>query len=104
MWRSTRWRGGAGRCRRSRGTPAATQDGAQVPGRARRTARAVGELPRFDVGRLKGTESAIWQLTAIDVASSFAWAELVICKPGNPTAQQTSRLAKRVGGVDGLIA
>jgi len=29
---------------------------------------------------LRGTEGAIWQLTAIDACSSFAWAELVICK------------------------
>ena len=56
----------------------------------------------FYVGRLRGTEGAIWQLTAIDIASSFAWAELVICKnarpghAGNPGAEQTSRLARRV--------
>lgn len=64
-----------------------------------------GELVGIDcfyVGRLTGTEGAIWQLTAIDIASSFAWAELVICKhtkpgyPGNPSASQTSRLARRV--------
>ena len=51
-----------------------------------------GELVGIDcfyVGRLKGTEGAIWQLTAIDIASSYAWAELVICKQGNPTAPQT---------------
>jgi transposase len=58
-----------------------------------------GELVGIDcfyVGRLKGTEGAIWQLTAIDIASSYAWAELVICKQGNPTARQTSVLARRV--------
>jgi transposase InsO family protein len=58
-----------------------------------------GELVGIDcfyVGRLKGTDGAIWQLTAIDVASSYAWAELVICKNGNPTARQTSQLARRV--------
>ena len=58
-----------------------------------------GELVGIDcfyVGRLKGTEGAIWQLTAIDIASSYAWAELVICKQGNPTAKQTSKLAQRV--------
>ncbi|MGH3093845.1 MAG: helix-turn-helix domain-containing protein [Gaiellaceae bacterium] len=58
-----------------------------------------GELVGIDcfyVGRLRGTEGAIWQLTAIDVCSSFAWAELVICKQGNPTAAQTSTLARRV--------
>ncbi len=50
----------------------------------------------FYVGRLKGTEGAIWQLTAIDISSSYAWAELVICKQGKPTAEQTSKLAQRV--------
>ena len=52
----------------------------------------------FYVGRLKGTNGAIWQLTAIDVCSSYAWAELVICKQGNPTARQASKLALRVAG------
>jgi transposase InsO family protein len=58
-----------------------------------------GELVGIDcfyVGRLRGTEGAIWQLTAIDIASSFAWAELVVCKHGYPSAKQTSRLARRV--------
>ena len=58
-----------------------------------------GELVGMDcfyVGRLRGTDGAIWQLTAIDVYSSYAWAELVICKQGNPTAKQTSALARRV--------
>jgi transposase len=61
-----------------------------------------GELVGIDcfyVGCLRGTEGSIWQLTAIDIASSFAWAELVVCKqshPGSPTAKQTSRLARRV--------
>jgi transposase InsO family protein len=58
-----------------------------------------GELVGIDcfyVGRLRGTQGAIWQLTAIDIASSYAWAELVICKQGNPTALQASKLARRV--------
>jgi len=41
-----------------------------------------GELVGIDcffVGRLAGTRGAVWQLTAVDVASSFAWAELVSC-------------------------
>jgi transposase InsO family protein len=38
----------------------------------------------------------VWQLTAIDVASSFAWAELLTCPRGNPTGVQTARLARRV--------
>jgi transposase InsO family protein len=58
-----------------------------------------GELVGMDcfyVGRLRGTEGAVWQLTAIDIASSFAWAELVVCKQRNPTGRETSRLARRV--------
>jgi len=58
-----------------------------------------GELVGIDcfyVGRLRGTEGAIWQLTAIDIASSFAWTDLVVAKQGNPTARQTSKLARRV--------
>ena len=58
-----------------------------------------GELVGMDcffVGRLQGTKGSVWQLTAIDVASSYAWAELVSCPHGNPTGAQTSRLARRV--------
>src|SRR5919106_3919963 len=58
-----------------------------------------GELVGFDcffVGRLRGTDGAVWQLTAIDCYSSYAWAELVVCRRGNPTARQTSALARRV--------
>jgi transposase InsO family protein len=58
-----------------------------------------GELVGIDcfyVGRLRKTDGAIWQLTAIDIASSYAWAELVVCKQGNPTALQASKLAERV--------
>lgn len=36
----------------------------------------------FIVGRLRGTKHPVWHLTAIDVASSFAWAELVTCPRG----------------------
>lgn len=57
-----------------------------------------GELVGIDcfyVGRLRGTEGAIWQLTAIDICSSFAWAELVVAKQGSPAARQTSKLARR---------
>lgn len=58
-----------------------------------------GELVGFDcffVGRLRGTQGAVWQLTAIDCYSSYAWAELVVCATDNPTAKQTSKLARRV--------
>ena len=58
-----------------------------------------GELVGMDafyVGRLSGTKGAVWQLTAIDVHSSYAWAEPVSCPRGNPTGEQTSKLARRV--------
>jgi transposase InsO family protein len=62
-------------------------------------AQRPGELVGIDcffVGRLQGTKGSVWQLTAIDVASSYAWAELVSCPRGNPTGLQTSKLARRV--------
>jgi transposase InsO family protein len=57
-----------------------------------------GELVGLDcffVGRLKGTHGVVWQLTAIDCYSSYAWAELVVCAK-DPSATQTSKLARRV--------
>lgn len=62
---------------------------------ANRPGELVG-MDSFFVGRLSGTKGAVWQLTAIDVASSFAWAELVTCPRGNPTGEQSSKLARRV--------
>jgi hypothetical protein len=61
--------------------------------------RAAGRVVGIDclyVGRLRGTADAIWQLTAIDCYSSFAWAQLVVYTQGNPTALQASTLARRV--------
>lgn len=58
-----------------------------------------GELVGMDcfyVGHLHGTKGAVWQLTACDTYSSFAWAELVVCPAGQPTGRQTSALARRV--------
>ncbi len=58
-----------------------------------------GELVGMDcffVGRLRGARHPVWQLTAIDVHSSYAWAELVSCPTGHPTGAQTSKLARRV--------
>jgi transposase InsO family protein len=57
-----------------------------------------GELVGFDcfhVGRLQGTTGRVWQYTAIDLASSYTWAELHTT-PLNPSARLTSRLARRV--------
>jgi transposase InsO family protein len=62
---------------------------------AERPGELVG-LDCFFVGRLHGTKGTVWQLTAIDVASSYAWAELVRCPSGQPGTAQTSRLARRV--------
>ena len=49
----------------------------------------------FYVGRLQGVKGTVWQYTAIDVASSYTWAELWTT-PRNPAALRTSRLARRV--------
>jgi transposase InsO family protein len=59
-----------------------------------------GELVGIDcffVGRLHGTKGPVWQITAIDTFSSFAWADLVVCAPASgPTIEHTSALARRV--------
>lgn len=58
-----------------------------------------GELVGIDcffVGRLHGTKGPVWQITAIDTYSSFAWADLVVTGPAGPTAEHTSALAHRV--------
>jgi hypothetical protein len=62
---------------------------------AQRPSELVG-MDCFFVGRLQGTRGSVWQLTAIDVASSYAWAELVTCPRGQPTGEQTSKLARQV--------
>lgn len=49
----------------------------------------------FHVGRLTGTQGRVWQYTAVDVASSFIWAELHVT-PLNPAARFTSQLVHRV--------
>ncbi len=57
-----------------------------------------GELVGFDcfhVGRLSGTTGRVWQYTAIDLATSYVWAELHTT-PLNPSARKTSALARRV--------
>jgi transposase InsO family protein len=58
-----------------------------------------GELVGIDcffVGRLHGAQGPVWQITAIDTYSSFAWADLVSTPPAGPTVEQTSMLARRV--------
>jgi transposase len=50
----------------------------------------------FFVGRLHGAAGPVWQITAIDCHSSYAWADLVVCPPAGPTIEHTSALARRV--------
>ena len=67
---------------------------------AHRRSTRPGELVGMDcffVGRLHGTKGPVWQITAIDSYSSFAWADLVVCpRPAGPTVEHTSALARRV--------
>ena len=53
-----------------------------------------GELVGIDcffVGRLHGTKGPVWQITAIDTYSSFAWADLVVSPAGRPDRQANLR-------------
>lgn len=57
-----------------------------------------GDVVQFDcfqIGRLKGTSGVAWQYTAIDVASSYTWAEIWVT-PKDPSPRWTSILARRV--------
>ena len=51
----------------------------------------------FYVGRLSGTKGVVWQYTAIDVHSGYAWAELHTSEK-NPRQLNCSALARRVAG------
>ena len=53
------------------------------------------QLDCFYVGRLSGTKGTVWQYTAIDVASAYAWAELRSSER-NPRARHTRELVHRV--------
>jgi transposase InsO family protein len=53
------------------------------------------QLDCFYVGRLSGTKGTVWQYTAADVASGFAWAELHASER-NPRARWTKELVHRV--------
>jgi transposase InsO family protein len=53
------------------------------------------QLDCFYVGRLSGTKGTVWQYTAIDVASAYAWAELRTSQR-NPRARWTRELVHRV--------
>lgn len=69
----------------------------QVRARAQRHVEATrpGELVSIDafyIGKLKGI-GKLWQLTACDVACSFAHASLIV---GNPTAAKTARFLRKI--------
>jgi transposase InsO family protein len=49
----------------------------------------------FRIGKLAGTKGVVWQYTAIDVGSAWAWAE-IHTTPHNPSAHFNARLARRV--------
>ena len=51
-------------------------------------------MDSFFLGRLSGAKGAVWQYTAIDVASAHCWAELHLT-PRNPSPRWTSELARR---------
>ena len=70
--------------------PPALHIDAQVPGEK-------VQLDCFYVGRLSGTKGTVWQYTAADVASGFAWAELHASER-NPRARWTKELLHRVAG------
>src|SRR5256714_4189402 len=53
------------------------------------------QLDCFFVGRLSGTKGTVWQYTATDVASAFAWAELHT-SDRNPRGRHTRELLHRV--------
>ncbi len=53
------------------------------------------QMDCFYVGRLSGTKGTCWQYTAIDVVSSFTWAELHTSER-NPRGSFCSALARRV--------
>jgi transposase InsO family protein len=53
------------------------------------------QLDCFFVGRLSGTKGTVWQYSAIDVASAYAWAELRTSER-NPRARHTRELLHRV--------
>jgi transposase InsO family protein len=53
------------------------------------------QLDCFYVGRLSGTKGTVWQYTAADVASGFAWAELHATER-NPRSRFARQLVHRV--------
>jgi transposase InsO family protein len=70
----------------------------EPPGERHLDVERPGQLVQMDcfcIGRLTGVKGTVWQYTAIDVASSYCWAELRVT-PRNPSARWTSHLAHTV--------
>jgi hypothetical protein len=63
------------------------------------------QLDCFFIGRLSAAKGAVWQYTAIDVASAYCWAELHLT-PRNPSARgpPSSRAGSRPTSPPGLVA
>jgi transposase len=53
------------------------------------------QLDCFYIGRLQGTKGTVWQYSAIDVASAYAWAQLRSSER-NPRARHPRELLHRV--------
>jgi transposase InsO family protein len=71
---------------------------APIPERHIEAARP-GEVVQMDcfyVGRLQGTKGAVWQYTAIDVASAYLWATLQPGSVKHPLSKHASGLARQV--------
>ena len=61
-------------------------------------ASAPGEVVQMDcffIGRVSGTKGSVWQYSAIDVASGYAWAELH-SSPRNPRSRHCQALVHRL--------
>jgi transposase InsO family protein len=78
--------------------PPQPEERAEPPEERHLDATRPGQLVQMDcfyVGRLSGITGAAWQYTAIDVASSYTWAEIHVTLK-NPSGRYTSALARRV--------
>lgn len=52
------------------------------------------QMDRFCIGRLSGSKGTVWQYAAIDVASTFCWAELHL-SARKPRAEHASALGPK---------
>lgn len=64
--------------------------------RRRRKIAVRRRISRVGRRRPKATDGVVWQLSATDCYSSYAWAELIVCCNDNAAAKQASKLARQV--------